>query len=212
MLGEFPKDYLPNGLKHTAHAAHEKDLLLNDFAAVAFYFCSLCLFVLFFLLLRKKRLDFLFPNRGTRFDGSYFSSAAPLHEVFHHVSDLFHQEGNGPFEKVHALGQVEGMDYIFVLFNVHFVVFNQDYGAFIVVLAAVVWRAKNSNDRRERLVTAPSVHFVAINLDLMSTDNRDEVIGAKNFLHGVKSKLDTAFALWIRTEARLSRVAVVHRV
>ena len=53
---------------------------------------------------------------------------------------------------------------------------------------------------------------IAINLDLMGTNNRDEVVGAKDFLHWVKTKLYTAFALWIRTEARLSRVAVVHWV
>ena len=110
------------------------------------------------------------------------------------------------------MGQVKGMDNIFVLFNVHFVVFNQDYCTFVVVFAAIVWRAKNSDHRWERLVTTPSVHFIAINLDLMGTNNRDEVVGAKDFLHWVKTKLYTAFALWIRTEARLSRVAVVHWV
>ena len=52
----------PDCLKHTAHAAHEHDLLLHDFATAAFDICSLNLFVLFLLLLSKKRLDFLFAN------------------------------------------------------------------------------------------------------------------------------------------------------
>jgi hypothetical protein len=99
---------------------------------------------------------------------------------------------------------------IFVLFNVHFVVFDEDNGALVVVLAAVVWRAKNCDHRRECLVTSPSVHLVAVYLNLMGADNGDEVVCAQDFLHGVETELDTAFALGVRTEAHLSRVAVVH--
>jgi len=104
------------------------------------------------------------------------------------------------------------MDNIFVLFNVHFVVLNEDNGTLVVVLAAVVWRAKYCDHRRECLVTSPSVHLVAVYLDLMGADNGDEVISAQDFLHGVESELNTAFALGVRAEAHLSRVAVVHWV
>ena len=87
--------------------------------------------------------------------------------MFHHVSDFLHQEGNRPLEKVHALGQMERVHHILVLFNVHFVVFDEDDGALVLVLAAVVRRAENGDNRREGLVAAPSVHLVPINLHLM---------------------------------------------
>jgi len=142
---------------------------------VAFDFCSLDFFVLLVLLLLKDCLNIFVAGGGAGvldwLARSYFDSATPHHEVFHHVSDLLHQEGDGPFEKVHALGQVEGMNNIFVLFNVHFVVLDEDNGALVVVLAAVVWRAKNCDNRRECLVTSPSVHLVAVYLDLMGADN-----------------------------------------
>ena len=66
--------------------------------------------------------------------------------MLHHVSDLLHEEGNGPLEEVHALRKMEGMLDIFILFNVHFVIFNQNDRALVVVFAAVVWRAKHRDD------------------------------------------------------------------
>ena len=38
------------------------------------------------------------------------------------------------------------MHYILVLFNVHFVVFDEDDGALVVILAAVIWRAENRDN------------------------------------------------------------------
>lgn len=98
--------------------------------------------------------------------------------MFHHVPNLLHEEGNGPLEEIHALRQVEGVLHILVLFNVHFVVFDQDNCTLIVILAAIVWRAKHCNNRWEGLMSTPSMHFVAVNLDLMGTDNGDEVVSA----------------------------------
>ena len=61
-------------------------------------------------------------------------------------------------------------------------------------------------------MSAPSVHFIAIDLHLMRSNNRDEVVRAQDLLHRVQSKLDGALALWIRTETHLSGIAIVHRV
>ena len=66
---------------------------------------------------------------------------------------------------------MEGNFNFLVLLDVHFVVFNQDDGAFVVVLATVVGRAEDSDDTRERLRASPSVHFIAVKLHLMCSDD-----------------------------------------
>ncbi len=66
---------------------------------------------------------------------------------------------------------MEWVLHILVLFDIHLVVFNQNYSTFVVVLPAIVWRAKDSDNGWEGLVTTPSVHLVSIDLDLMSSDN-----------------------------------------
>ena len=110
--------------------------------------------------------------------------------MFHHVTDLLNEEGDRPLEEVHALRQVEGVLHVLVLLNVHLVVFDQDHGALIVVLAAVVWRAEDRDHGRERRVAAPSVHLVPIDLHLVSSDNRDVIILLEHFLHGLQTEFD----------------------
>ena len=110
---------------------------------MAFRLSSFSLLILLSLLLFKDSLHLLTVD-ATRV--VYLIGTAPLHQVLHHVSDLFHEEGNGPLEEVHALWQMEGVLHIFILFNVHFVVFNQNDRALVVVFAAVVWRAKHRDD------------------------------------------------------------------
>ena len=61
-------------------------------------------------------------------------------------------------------------------------------------------------------MTAPSVHLVSINLDLMSANHRDEVVCPQDLLDGLEAELDGAFALRIRTEPHFERIMVVHRV
>lgn len=71
---------------------------------------------------------------------------------------------------------MEWMGHILVLFDVHFIVLDQDHRTLVVVLAAIIWRAKNSYDRGEGRVATPSVHLVSIDLDLMSTNDGYEII------------------------------------
>ena len=154
-----------DGLEHATHAADEADLLLEDLHAVPLRLRLLLFFVLSVLLLLQNCLHVL-----SNFDAllrSKSAGATLLHQVLHHVSNLFHEERYGPFEQVHSLGQVERVHHILVLFNVHFVVFDEDDGALVLVLAAVVRRAENRDNRGEGLVTAPSVHLVPVNLHLM---------------------------------------------
>ena len=167
-------------------------------------------FVLCSLLLLENRLHVLSNLHALLRLKSV--GATSLHQVLHHVSNLLHEEGHGPFEQVHSLGQVERVHYILVLFNVHFVVFNEDDGALVVIFAAVIWRTENRDNRWEGLMTTPSMHLVSINLDLMSANHRDEIVCPQDLLDGLEAELDGAFALRIRTESHFARVTVVHRV
>ena len=203
------RDDLPDRLEHSAHPANEADLLLEDLHAVLLSCSLLRLLVLFCLLLLEDGLDLFSIDAVNLLE---LLGAALLHQVFHHVANLFHEEGDGPFEKVHALRQMEGMNDILVLFNVHLVVLDEDDGAFVLVLATVVRRTEHGDDRWEGLVTTPSVHLVTIDLHLMRADHRDEVVGAEDLLDWVEAKLDGTLSLRVRAESHLSRVTIVHRV
>ena len=86
--------------------------------------------------------------------------------------------------------QMERVHNVLVLFNVHFVVLDEDDGAFVLVLATVVWCTEHSDDRGEGLMTTPSVHLVTIDLDLMRSDDGDEIVEAKDLLDRLQAKLD----------------------
>ena len=157
-----------DGLEHAAHAANEADLLLEDLHAVPLRISLLLFFVLSILLLLQNRLHVL-----SYFDAllrSKSAGATLLHQVLHHVSNLFHEEGYRPFEQVHSLGQVERVHYILVLFNVHFVVFDEDDGALVVIFAAVIWRTEQS-DKLSALE-----EFVSILHYLMRSANEIDIV------------------------------------
>ena len=61
-------------------------------------------------------------------------------------------------------------------------------------------------------MTTPSVHLVPVDLHLMRSDHRNEIVGAQDFFDGVQAEFDRAFTLWVRTEAHLSCIAVIHRI
>lgn len=104
------------------------------------------------------------------------------------------------------------MRYIFILLNVHFVIFDQNNCAFVVVLAAVVWGTENGNNRRESLVAAPAMHLVAVNLHLVGTNDRNEVVGAQDLLDWLKSEFNRTLSLGILAEPDLPSLSVVHRI
>lgn len=62
------------------------------------------------------------------------------------------------------------------LLYVQCVVFEFYDSSFIVVHVAVIWCTENCDDHWEIRAPVPSMHFVAIDLSLMSSDDRDEVI------------------------------------
>ena len=99
---------------------------------------------------------------------------------------------------------------IFILFNVHFIVFDQDNCSLVMILTAIIWRAENGDYRGEGLMATPTVHFVAINLDLVSTNDRNEVVLTQDFLDWVQSKLDRALSLHILAETEFACLAIFH--
>lgn len=99
---------------------------------------------------------------------------------------------------------------IFILFNVHFIVLNKDNCSLVMILATIIWRAKNSDYRREGLMSAPTMHFVAINLDLVGANDRDEIVLAQDLLDWVQSKFDRAFSLHVLAEAEFACFAIFH--
>lgn len=85
---------------------------------------------------------------------------------------------------------MERVSDIFILFNIHFVVLNQDDGTLVMIFTAIIWRAEYSNYRWECLMAAPTMHLVAVNLDLMRTDDRNEVVLAQNLFDRVESEFN----------------------
>ena len=63
-----------------------------------------------------------------------------------HISYFLHQEGDTPFEEVHFVRQVEGVRDIFILFNVHFIIFDQNNCTLVVIFSAIIWRTEHCND------------------------------------------------------------------
>ena len=97
-------------------------------------------------------------------------------QVHKHVADFLHKEGDTPFEQIHFSWQMERVRNIFILLNVHFVIFDQNNCALVVVLAAVVGGTEDGNNRWESLVAAPAMHLVAIDLHLVGADDGNEVV------------------------------------
>ena len=59
-------------------------------------------------------------------------------------------------------------------------------------------------------MTTPSVHLIAVNLDLMGTDNRNKVVCTQNFLDRVQTEFNRAFTLRVGAETHFARVTVIH--
>ena len=60
-------------------------------------------------------------------------------DVVNHFADLVCKEWKGPGKQVKASWEVERLLNIFVLLDVHLVIFDEDNSTFVLVGAAVVW-------------------------------------------------------------------------
>ena len=101
---------------------------------------------------------------------------------------------------------------VFILFNVHFIVLYENNRSLVVIFAAIIWRAENCDYGWEGLVPAPTVHFVAIDLDLVGADDRNEVVLAQDLFDRVQSELDGALSLDVLAETEFAGFSIFHRV
>ena len=79
---------------------------------------------------------------------------------------------------------------ILILLDIHLIVLDQDNCAFVAIGSAVVRCTENCDHRGESLRTTPSVHLIAVNLNLMSSNNREKVILFKYVFDRFQSKLN----------------------
>lgn len=104
------------------------------------------------------------------------------------------------------------MDDVFILFNVHFIVLYEDNCSLVMIFAAIIWRAENCDYRWECLMAAPTVHFVAIDLDLMGANDGNEVVLAQDLFDGVQTELDGTLSLHIFAETEFAGFSILHWV
>ena len=79
-----------------------------------------------------------------------------------------------------------------------------------MILTAIIWSAKDSNYRWESLVTSPTMHLVSIDLNLMGSNNRDEIVSAQDLFDWFESEFDGTLSLYVLTESNLPSFAVIH--
>ena len=79
-----------------------------------------------------------------------------------------------------------------------------------MILTAIIWSAKDSNYRWESLVTSPTMHLVSIDLNLMSSNDGDEIVCAQDLFDWFESEFDGTLSLYVLTESNLSSFAVIH--
>ena len=79
-----------------------------------------------------------------------------------------------------------------------------------MILTAIIWSAKDSNYRWESLMASPTMHLVTINLNLMGSNNRDEIVSAQDLFDWFESEFDGTLSLYILTKSDLSSFAVIH--
>ena len=91
VINQNHQHYIPDCLEHAAHPAHESNLLLDHLHAVPLGRSLLRLFVLLGLLLFEDGLHLL-PIQAVSILN--LSRPALLHQVLHHIADLFHEEGD----------------------------------------------------------------------------------------------------------------------
>lgn len=85
-------------------------------------------------------------------------------------------EGDGPGEDVHEVGQEVGVLRVVELLDVEHVVVELDHRALVVVRVAVVRRREDRDHQRE-VAVVPLVHLIAIQLSLVRSDDGQELVG-----------------------------------
>ena len=100
-----------------------------------------------------------------------------LHEyVIQYLNDFLGDEGHGPGEDVHVVGQHERMLRVIVLLYLNLIVLEPQHRRLVVIYVAVIRRTENGNDGREFGRAVPLVKLVPVHLDLMGSHHTEKVV------------------------------------
>ena len=87
-------------------------------------------------------------------------------------------------------------------------VFDKNNGPLVVIFPAIIWRAENCDYRWECLVSAPTMHFVAVDLDLVCANDGDEVVLAKNLFDWIQSEFKRTLSRFVLYKSLLSGLVI----
>lgn len=105
---------------------------------------------------------------------------------------------------------MEGVIHILVLLNVHLIVLDENNCSFVRICATVIGCRKDCDDRGESLSSSPAMHLIALELNLMSANNREIVILFEEGLNRFQAKLHRTLALLVFREGNLHCLSVVN--
>lgn len=118
-----------------------------------------------------------------------------LEQELEHFGHLLPNEGNGPLEQVHKVGQEVGVGVLEKLLNVQCVILSLIYcyhefndGCLVIVEIAVVGGRKNSDYGRELFLACPVVHLESIRLGFVSPDYGQQFVLAEEALRKLIAK------------------------
>ena len=87
------------------------------------------------------------------------------------------------------------------LLYVERVVLKFDYGAFVVIDVAVIWGGEDCDNDWELLRPVPLVHFVAVELRLVSSQNRQDPVSLQELVDRLASEEERAAPDFVRNES-----------
>jgi hypothetical protein len=95
------------------------------------------------------------------------------------------------------------MLHVLILLDIHLIILYKNDGTLIAIGPAIVRCTENSDNRRKSLSTTPSMHLIAIDLDLMSSNDRKKVILLKYLFDGFEAELHRALPFLVFHEVNL---------
>ena len=107
---------------------------------------------------------------------------------------------------------MEGVFYVFVLLDIHFIILNHNHCPFVVVGPTIVRCAKNRNNGGEGLGTSPAMHFESLSLNLVCTYNWKVVVFLKNLFDWFETELYRTLTLTIFRKHNFHGLGVINRI
>mmetsp|Transcript_31464 Transcript_31464/g.50957 ORF Transcript_31464/g.50957 Transcript_31464/m.50957 type:complete len:261 (-) Transcript_31464:785-1567(-) len=127
-----------------------------------------------------------------------------------HVGHFFRHKRQRPREHVHEVRQVVRMWRRHKLSDIEQLVVELQARAFVLVHIAIVWGTENGNHARYLRLLIDHLHFVAVELRLMRTDNRRQIVLLEERGHRINAEHIRALAGLVVRKPR--RRLSVHRL